>query len=173
MIPPEDINSAPTGGIAGKLSDKEKFMNTIELLAGLEKPTEKNGYFLYAPLGSSEPQIAIGSDFFFAGFADKPKDKEPSIDKFMTADGSDSLLKNNQPFTSFSQESHDVSIWFGGDSILDTLSNQMDNPGLKPLREEAVHSLLILKKGKWLLKSKWKPRVTIWFMEREDFLMGF
>ena len=147
LIPNEDINLAPTGGIAGKLSDKEKFMNTIELLAGLEKPTEKNGYFLYAPLGSSEPQIAIGSDFFFAGFADKPKDKEPSIDKFMTADDSDSLLKNNQSFTSFSQESHDVSIWFGGDSILDSLSNQMENPGLKAIKGGSGALTLNFEKG--------------------------
>jgi hypothetical protein len=131
LIPHEDINLAPTGGIAGKLSDKEKFMNTIELLAGLDKPTEKDGYHLYEALGGpdgSEPQIAVGSDFFYAGGADRPKDREPSIEKFMTADGSDSLLKNNQSFNSFSQESHDVSIWFGGDSILETLSNQMDNP---------------------------------------------
>ena len=38
MIPQEDVSLAPTGGIAGKLSDNEKFMNTIELLTGLEKP---------------------------------------------------------------------------------------------------------------------------------------
>ena len=154
LIPHEDINLAPTGGIAGKLSDKEKFMNTIELLAGLEKPTEKNGYFLYAPLGSSEPQIAIGSDFFFAGFADKPKDKEPSIDKFMTSDGSDSLLKNNQSFTSFSQESHDVSIWLGGDSILDTLSNQMDNAALETIKGGSGALTLNFEKGEMVAQIK-------------------
>jgi hypothetical protein len=93
----KDPNLAPTGGIAGKLSDKEKFMNTIELLAGLDKPTEKDGYHLYEALGGpdgSEPQIAVGSDFFFAGGADRPKDREPSIEKFMTADGSDALIKS-------------------------------------------------------------------------------
>ena len=154
LIPNESPNLAPTGGLAGKLSDKEKFMNTIELLAGLEKPTEKNGYHLYAPLGNSEPQIAIGSDFFFAGFADKPKDKEPSIDKFMTADGSDSLLKNNQSFTSFSQESHDVSIWLGGDSILETLSNQMDNPGLKAIKGGSGALTLNFEKGEMVAQIK-------------------
>ena len=134
LIPHEDVNLAPTGGIAGKLSDKEKFMNTIELLAGLEKPIEKNGYFLYAPLGNAEPQIAIGSDFFFAGFADKPKDKEPSIDKFMTATGSDALIKSQDTFSSFSNEKNDIGIWFGGDSILDSLSDQMDNANLDAIK---------------------------------------
>ena len=134
LIPHEDVNLAPTGGLAGKLSDKEKFMNTIELLAGLDKPTEKDGYSLYAPLGNAEPQIAIGSDFFFAGFADKPKDKEQSIDKFMTATGSDALIKSQDTFSSFSNEKNDIGIWFGGDSILDSLSDQMDNANLDAIK---------------------------------------
>ena len=46
IIPNEDLNLAPSGGIAGKLSDKEKFMNTIELLAGLDSPVQKDGYLL-------------------------------------------------------------------------------------------------------------------------------
>ena len=45
LIPHEDINLAPTGGIAGKLSDKEKFMNTIELLAGLENQPKRMDIF--------------------------------------------------------------------------------------------------------------------------------
>ena len=107
LIPNEDPDLAPIGGIAGKLSDKEKFMTTLELLAGLDAPEQKDGYLLYQPLGGadgSEPQIAIGSDFFFAGSADKPSDREPTIDNFMTADGSDSLFKSNQSFASFSKE---------------------------------------------------------------------
>ena len=84
----------------------------------------------YAPLGNSEPQIAVGSDFFFAGFADKPADRETAIDEFMIADGSDSLIKTNESFTSITEESNDLSIWFGGDSILETLSYQMDNANL-------------------------------------------
>jgi len=157
LIPHEDINLAPTGGIAGKLSDKEKFMNTIELLAGLDKPTEKDGYHLYEALGGpdgSEPQIAVGSDFFYAGGADRPKDREPSIEKFMTADGSDSLLKNNQSFNSFSQESHDVSIWFGGDSILETLSNQMDNPSLNAIKGGSGTLTLNFEKGEMVAQIK-------------------
>ena len=148
MIPQEDVSLAPTGGIAGKLSDNEKFMNTIELLAGLEKPAEKNGYFLYAPLGKSEPQIAVGPDFFFAGFADKPKDKEPSIDQFMTADGSDAIIKKQKTFAAFAKETNDIGIWFGGDSIFETLSNQIDNANLDTMKEEVEHSHLILKMGK-------------------------
>jgi hypothetical protein len=134
LIAHQDADLTSTAGIVGKLSDKEKFMNTIELLAGLEKPTEKNGYFLYAPLGKDEPQIAIGSDFFFAGFADKPKDKETSIDKFMTADGSDALIKSQDIFSSFSNEKKDIGVWFGGDSFLDSLSDQMDNANLDAIK---------------------------------------
>ena len=36
-----------TGGLAGKLSDSGKFMTTLELLAGLEAPEQKDGYYLY------------------------------------------------------------------------------------------------------------------------------
>ena len=137
LIPQDNPNLAPAGGIAGKLSDKEKFMTTLELLAGLDAPEQKDGYLLYQPLGGadgSEPQIAIGSDFFFAGGADKPSDREPSIDKFMTADGSSSLSKSNESFVAFTNESHDLSIWFGGDSILETLGSQIDNASLDTLK---------------------------------------
>ena len=137
LIPQEDPNLAPSGGLAGKLSDKEKFMTTLELLAGLDAPEQKDGYLLYQPLGGtdgSEPQIAIGSNFFFAGFADKPSDREPTIEKFMTADGSSSLSKSNESFVAFTNESHDLSIWFGGDSILKTLGSQIDNANLDTLK---------------------------------------
>ena len=41
LVPQDDPNIDPTGGIAGKLSDKEKFMTTLELLAGLDAPGSK------------------------------------------------------------------------------------------------------------------------------------
>ena len=137
LIPNESPNLAPTGGLAGKLSDKEKFMNTIELLAGLDKPTEKDGYHLYQALGGAdgaEPQIAVGSDFFYAGSADIPKDREPSIEKFMTADGSNALIKNQDTFASFSNEENDMGVWFGGDSILDNLGANLEDVNLDTLK---------------------------------------
>ena len=154
LIPQEDVNLAPTGGIAGKLSDNEKFMNTIELLAGLEKPTEKNGYFLYAPFGKSEPQIAVGPDFFFAGFADNPKDKEPSIDQFMTADGSDSIIKKQKTFAGLANETNDIAIWFGGDSILESLSNQMDNANLDTMKGVSGTLTLNFENGEMIGQAK-------------------
>jgi len=137
LIPQDNSNLAPSGGIAGKLSDKAKFMTTLELLAGLDAPEQKDGYLLYQPLGGaegSEPQIAIGSDFFFVGGADKPSDRGPTIEKFMTADGSSSLSKSNESFVAFTNESHDLGIWFGGDSILETLGSQIDNANLDTLK---------------------------------------
>ena len=137
LIPNESPNLAPTGGLAGKLSDKEKFMNTIELLAGLDKPTEKDGYHLYQALGGAdgaEPQIAVGSDFFYAGGADRPKDREPSIEKFMTADSSNALIKNQDTFASFSNEENDMGVWFGGDSILDNLGANLEDVNLDTLK---------------------------------------
>ena len=137
LIPNENTNLAPTGGVAGKLSDKEKFMNTIELLAGLDKPTEKDGYHLYQALGGAdgaEPQIAVGSDFFYAGSADIPKDREPSIEKFMTADSSNALIKNQDTFASFSNEENDMGVWFGGDSILDNLGANLEDVNLDTLK---------------------------------------
>ena len=154
IIPNEDLNLAPSGGIAGKLSDKEKFMNTIELLAGLDSPVQKDGYLLYAPLGNSEPQIAVGSDFFFAGFADKPADRETAIDEFMIADGSDSLIKTNESFTSITEESNDLSIWFGGDSILETLSQQMDNANLDTIKGGSGSITLNFEQGEMVAQMK-------------------
>ena len=157
LIPHENPRLAPTGGIAGKLSDKEKFMTTLELLAGLESPEQKDGYLLYQPLGGadgSEPQIAIGSDFFFAGGADKPSDREPSIDKFMTADGSSSLSKNNDSFVAFSKESHDLSIWFGGDSILETIGNQLDNASLDSIKGGSGIISLNFENGEMIAQMK-------------------
>jgi hypothetical protein len=154
LIPQENTDLAPTGGLAVKLSDKEKFMNTIELLAGLDPPVQKDGYLLYAPLGNSEPQIAVGSDFFFAGFADKSAEREPSIDKFMTADGSNSLTKSNESFSRFTKENHDLSIWFGGDSILETLSNQMDNANFDTMKGGSGTISLNFEDGEFVAQIK-------------------
>ena len=157
LIPNEDPDLAPTGGIAGKLSDKEKFMTTLELLAGLDAPEQKDGYLLYQALGGadgSEPQIAIGSDFFFAGGADKPSEREPTIDKFMTADGSNSLFKSNQSFASFSSENHDLSIWFGGNSILETLGSQLDNASLDTLKGGSGTISLNFENGELITQMK-------------------
>ena len=137
LIPNENPNLAPTGGLAGKLSDKEKFMNTIELLAGLDKPTEKDGYHLYQALGGAdgaEPQIAVGTDFFYAGGSDIPSQREPSIEKFMTADGSNALIKSQDTFASFSKEINDIGIWFGGDSILDNFEANLEDVNLDTLK---------------------------------------
>ena len=157
LIPHENPRFSPTGGIAGKLSDKEKFMTTLELLAGLDSPEQKDGYLLFKPLGGadgSEPQIAIGSDFFFAGVAEKPSDREPSIDKFMTADGSSSLSKNNDSFVAFSKESHDLGIWFGGDSILETIGNQLDNAPLDNIKGGSGALTLNFENGEMIAQIK-------------------
>ena len=157
LIANENTNLAPTGGLAGKLSDPEKFMTTLELLAGLETPEQKDGYLLYQPLGGadgSEPQIAIGSDFFFAGVAEKPSDREPSIDKFMTADGSSSLSKSNNSFVAFSKESHDLSIWFGGDSILETIGNQLQNASLDSIKGGSGIISLNFENGEMIAQMK-------------------
>ena len=157
LIPNESPNLAPTGGLAGKLSDKEKFMNTIELLAGLDKPTEKDGYHLYQALGGpdgSEPQIAVGSDFFYAGGADRPKDREPSIEKFMTANGSDALIESQDSFTSFSNDKNDIGIWFGGDSILDSLGANLDDVNLDTLKGGSGTLTLNFEDGEMVGKVK-------------------
>ena len=137
LIPQDDPNLALSGGIAGKLSDKAKFMTTLELLAGLNAPEQKDGYLLYQPIGGtkgSEAQIAIGTDFFFVGGANKPSDRGPIIEKFMTADGSSSLSKSDESFVAFTNKSHDLSMWFGGDSILETLGSQIGNANLDTLK---------------------------------------
>ena len=133
LISHEDANLSPTGGLAGKLSDKQKFMTTIELLAGLEAPQQKDGYLLYQPIAGtedSELQIAIGSDFFFAGGAKEPSDREPSIERFMIADGEDGLLAKDESFSAFSVEKNDLSVWFGGDAILQSVGSQLDGADL-------------------------------------------
>ena len=142
------------GGLAGKLSDPEKFMTTLELLAGLEAPEQKDGYFLYQPLDGADGSIAIGSDFFFAGGAEKPSDREPSIDKFMTADGSSSLSKNNGSFVAFSKEIHDISLWFGGDSILETIGNQLQNGNLDSIKGGSGIISLNFENGEMIAQMK-------------------
>mgnify|MGYP007000177835 len=98
--------------------------------------------------------IAVGSDFFFAGFADKSAEREPSIDKFMTADGSNSLTKSNESFSRFTKENHDLSIWFGGDSILETLSNQMDNANFDTMKGGSGTISLNFEDGEFVAQIK-------------------
>ena len=132
-------------------------MTTLELLAGLEAPEQKDGYYLYQPLGGadgSEAQIAIGSDFFFVGGANNPSDREPSIDKFMTADGSDSLVKSSKSFALFFDESHDLSIWFGGDSILETIGSQLDNADLDSMKGGSGTISLNFEEGQLIAQLK-------------------
>ena len=64
----------------------------------------------------------------------------------MTADGSSSLSKNNDSFVAFSKEIHDLSLWFGGDSILETIGNQLQNGNLDSIKGvEAESSASTLK----------------------------
>ena len=129
LIHNQEVEMTLTGGLAGKLSDKEKFMTTIELLGGLDTPAQKDGYLLYHPIDGtqgSEPQIAIGADFFFIGGAGKPSEREPSIEKFMISDGENGLLANDESFAEFIKEKNDFSMWFGGDSILQSIGSQLD-----------------------------------------------
>ena len=107
-------------------------MTTIELLAGLEAPQQKMVYLLYQPIAGaedSELQIAIGSATF-AGGAKEPSDREPSIERFMIADGEDGLLAKDESFSAFSVEKIDLSVWFGGDAILQSVGSQLDGADL-------------------------------------------
>lgn len=133
ISPVENPIHTPTFGIAGKLSDKDKFMNTFELVASQDKPIEKNGYQIYEVERSWS--LVIGPDFFYIGGADKPKEVEPSIVEFMTADGTTGLLASSNPFSAFTKEKHDLSIWFGGDAILEYAGNHLDGANLDTLKD--------------------------------------
>ncbi|MEJ6523200.1 MAG: DUF4836 family protein [Opitutales bacterium] len=133
ISPVENPIHTPTIGIAGKLSDKDKFMNTFELVASQDKPIEKNGYQIYEVERSWS--LVIGPDFFYIGGADKPKDVEPSIVEFMTTDGTTGLLASSNPFSAFTKEKHDLSIWFGGDAILEYAGYHLDGAKLDTLKD--------------------------------------
>ena len=155
LIPNENTNLSPSGGLAGKLSDKEKFMTTLELLVGLEAPVQKDGYLLYKGLGganSSDPQIAVGSDFFFVGGTDIPSQREQCIEKFMTADKYDGLLNTDKSFAGFSKEEHDISVWFGGDSIFEKLGSDIEELNLDALKGGSGNLTLNFENGEMVGK---------------------
>ena len=116
----EDKTDQSIIGVAGKLSDREKFKNTFELLASQSKPTQKEGFELYKIEGNES--LAIGPDFFYLCLADRESAMEPALESFMKADGSNGLLSSKESFSSFSEEKHDISMWFGGESIWDSAS---------------------------------------------------
>ena len=102
---------------------------------GLNAPEQKDGYLLYQPIGGtkgSEAQIAIGTDFFFVGGA-KPSDRGPIIEKFMTVMGP-VYYPRRMSLSSPTNKSHDLSMWFGGDPILETLGSQIGNANLDTLK---------------------------------------
>ena len=139
IIPNENPEIPPSGGLAAKLSEREKFKSTLELLGGLEKPTDKDGYQLYVTPsqdGRGDVQIAIGTDFLYMNVGNPAKldEIQQSIEKFMTADGSNALIKNQDTFASFSNEENDIGVWFGGDSILDNLGTNLNDVNLDTLK---------------------------------------
>ena len=139
IIPNENPEIPPSGGLAAKLSDREKFKSTLELLGGLEKPTDKGGYQLYVTPsqdGRGDVQIAIGTDFLYMNVGNSAKldEVQQSIEQFMTTDGSNALIKDQDTFTSFSNEKNDIGVWFGGDSILDNLGANLDDVNLDTLK---------------------------------------
>jgi len=120
LSPAEGQAEQFTLGFAGKLSDREKFKNTFELVANQSKPTQKDGYELYKIEGNES--LAIGPDFFYLCLTESPVLAESALIKFMKADGSDGLLGSKESFSSLSQEKHDMSLWFGGESIWESAS---------------------------------------------------
>jgi hypothetical protein len=120
LSPAEGQAEQFTLGFAGKLSDREKFKNTFELVANQPKPTQKDGYELYKIEGNES--LAIGPDFFYLCLTESPVLAESALIKFMKADGSDGLLGSKESFSSLSQEKHDMSIWFRGESIWESAS---------------------------------------------------
>ena len=120
LSPAEGQAEQFTLGFAGKLSDREKFKNTFELVANQPKPTQKDGYELYKIEGNES--LAIGPDFFYLCLTESPVLAESALIKFMKADGSDGLLGSKESFSSLSQEKHDMSLWFGGESIWNSAS---------------------------------------------------
>ena len=120
LSPAEGQAEQFTLGFAGKLSDREKFKNTFELVANQSKPTQKDGYELYKIEGNES--LAIGPDFFYLCLTESPVLAESALIKFMKADGSDGLLGSKESFSSLSQEKHDMSLWFGGESIWNSAS---------------------------------------------------
>jgi hypothetical protein len=159
IIPNENPEIPPSGGLAAKLSEREKFKSTLELLGGLEKPTDKDGYQLYVTPsqdGRGDVQIAIGTDFLYmnVGVPAKLDEIQQSIEKFMTADGSNALIKNQDTFASFSNEKNDIGVWFGGDSILDNLGTNLNDVNLDTLKGGSGTLTLNFEDGEMVGKVK-------------------
>ena len=133
LSPAEGKAEQFTLGVAGKLSDREKFKNTFELVDNQSKPIQKDGYELYQIEGNES--LAIGPDFFYLCLTESPVSAKSELVKFMKADGSDGLLSSQESFSSLSQEKHDFSIWFGGDSIWDYANfDQIDQLSMDSLK---------------------------------------
>ena len=108
-------------GIAGKLEDAAKLKTVLGLLPGFDNSEEKDGYELYVVPDSSLACLGIAKDFFVIWGLDagpsRMADLVVEMEKFIYADGSDSLVNSNESFQSFVQESHDSAIWVNGASL--------------------------------------------------------
>ena len=72
----------------------------------------------------------------------------------MTADGSDAIIKKQKTFAAFAKETNDIGIWFGGDSILETLSNQIDNANLDTMKGGSGTLTLNFENGEMIGQGK-------------------
>jgi len=150
--PNENPEIPPSGGLAAKLSDREKFKSTLELLGGLEKPTDKDGYQLYVTPsqdGRGDVQIAIGTDFLYmnVGNPAKPDEVKQAIEQFMTTDGSAGLLSSEDSFSEFIKKEDDLVMWFGGNSIYETLDANMQDAVFAKLKGGHGNITLNFEKG--------------------------
>ena len=120
VIPDAEKDVAPIWGIAGKISNREKFINTVELLAGLDEPIEKDGYHVFPKIDEQGTMaLGVGPDFFILSASDNNKHEKnaPQIEAFMQADGSQCLLSSEKSFAKIHQQKDDLLVWFGGDKI--------------------------------------------------------
>ena len=152
IVPNENAEMHPSGGLAAKLSDREKFKSTLELLGRLDKPTDKDGYQLYVTPsqdGRGDVQIAIGTDFIYmnVGNPAKPDEVQQSIKQFMTTDGSAGLLSTEDSFYEFIKKEEDLVMWFGGNSIYETLDAKMQDAVFAKLKGGHGNITLNFEKG--------------------------
>ena len=152
IVPDENAEIHPSGGLAAKLSDREKFKSTLELLGRLDKPTDKDGYQLYVTPsqdGRGDVQIAIGTDFIYmnVGNPAKPDEVQQSIKQFMTTDGSAGLLSTEDSFSEFIKKEEDLVMWFGGNSIYETLDAKMQDAVFAKLKGGHGNITLNFEKG--------------------------
>ncbi len=165
----EDQDRPPTVSIAGKLSDREKFMNTVELLAGLDEPLQKEGYRLYETVGEKEGagSLGIGADFFiFGGSEDTKKgDVDPSIERFVLARGEEGLLASDKSFAAFAKQTHDLSLWLGGDSIYQALDANIEDANFAMLAGGSGSFSLNFERGEMVAEMEFES-------PREDMVYG-